>query len=630
MIGRILSNRYEILEKVGGGGMALVYRANDLLLHRIVAVKVLSPHYTADDDFVAKFRREAQAAAGLSHPNIVGIFDVGQDGDTYYIVMEFLQGKTLKAILSEQGPLPVDTVLQIGYQIADALRVAHRHGVIHRDIKPHNIMITADGLVKVTDFGIARAASSATLTHSGSIVGSVHYISPEQARGGFVGERSDLYSLGVVLYELLTGEVPFQGDSMFSIVLKHLQEAPAPLRQVNPRVPAEVERIVMKLLAKDQSSRYQSASELMDHLQGALREVDKPDNLHHLVAGQADDRNVRRRPNSAAEAEAAALEKTLGESRERTPRRTSRRQGPRPWWHYAGAATGVVALTALIFLVWFFWPKPEVVVPDVVGKLLTQAQAELQAKDLNYVIVSQQYDELEPNAVISQNPVAGRTVRAGRTIELVISRGPEYADVPDVVGVSLRQAIITLENAGFTVAQPVNRAYDDEAPVDEVLEQNPVANTKLRRSTPIILTVSDGPAPQPVTMPSLLGLTPAAAQQRLADLGLILGEVENQTADSVVIQQSPEPGATTQSGSSVDLVFGPQLIQEIVEYTVPNGGNNRNREIEIYTEDINGTRLAFSTRAKPGETVRQRVTGSGFLKVTIRDDGETVKEEVFP
>ena len=270
MSGRILSNRYELLERVGGGGMAFVYRARDLRLNRIVAVKILSPHFTSDEDFVRKFRREAQAAASLSSPSIVGVYDVGQDGDVHYIVMEFLHGKTLKQVLNENGPLEVSEVLQIGRQIAEALQVAHKHGVIHRDIKPHNIMLTADGHVKVTDFGIARAVTASTLTETGAMVGSVHYISPEQARGGIVGEKSDIYSLGVVLYELLTGQVPFAGDSMFSIALKHLQEQPRSVRELDPNIPVAVEQIVQKAMSKDQASRYQTAEELASDLKRLL------------------------------------------------------------------------------------------------------------------------------------------------------------------------------------------------------------------------------------------------------------------------------------------------------------------------------------------------------------------------
>jgi len=365
MIGRVLSNRYELLERVGGGGMAFVYRARDVRLNRIVAVKILSPHFTGDEDFVRKFRREAQAAASLSSPSIVGVFDVGQDGDVHYIVMEFLHGKTLKQVINETGHLAVPEVLQIGKQIAEALQVAHKHGVVHRDIKPHNIMLTADGHVKVTDFGIARAVTGSTLTETGAMVGSVHYISPEQARGGIVGELSDIYSLGVVLYELLTGKVPFEGDTMFSIALKHLQEQPRSIRELNPNVPAAVERIVLKAMSKDQASRYQSADELASDLKRLLLANDQQVSLQGLVG------ELEPVAQDTTELEKTRVAPVKNTTQEESPAPKRRR---RPWWHYLLLGGGLAFLAAVVALFIMFRPGAVVEVPNVVGHSLSDAQ----------------------------------------------------------------------------------------------------------------------------------------------------------------------------------------------------------------------------------------------------------------
>ena len=622
MIGRILANRYEILERVGSGGMAFVYRAKDLLLNRTVAVKVLSPHYVADEEFIRKFKREAQAAAGLSNPNIVGVYDVGQDGDTYYIIMEFLEGKTLKQLLNENGPLPFTAALQIVKQIAEALRAAHKHGVIHRDIKPHNIMISADGHVKVTDFGIARAVTSSTMTNTGAMVGSVHYISPEQARGGFVGEKSDIYSLGVVLYELVTGQLPFSGDSMFSIALKHLQEPVPPPRKLDPTIPVEVERIILKAMNKDQAGRYHSADELLQDIQIVLREVGKKDNLQELV-------DRKRPPTSVPKPGKDDLDKTYVPLRSNEKPSTKEQKRSRPWWYYGGVAGVLLALAAIIFTVWIFWPRPVISVPGVVGLSLTEAQRKLSVVHLSFTVVSEMYNDLDPNAVISQDPPEGSKVKTGRQIALTISKGPEYAAVPSVMGLSLRDAQIQLENEGFLIADPISRSYSDQ-PVDTVVGQNPTGNTQLKRSTPILLTLSSGPAPVMFAMPNLKGLSPAAAQSRLTDVGLVLGNATGQTQNGIVVEQNPIASTQVTTGQTVDLAFGPREITVIVEYTVPAGSDLPNHEIEITREDINGTVLELSTHLKRGETVRRSVSGAGRLRIIVKDNGVVVKEEVYP
>ena len=271
LVGRYIGNRYEILEKIGNGGMATVYKAKCHVLNRFVAVKVLKEEFTTDEEFIRRFNIEAQSAAGLTHPNIVSVYDVGHEDNIYYIVMELIQGKTLKQIISESGILPWKWSVNIAIQIASALEAAHKNNIVHRDIKPHNIIITEDGVAKVTDFGIAKAVSNSTITAFGTTIGSVHYFSPEHARGGYTDAKSDIYSLGVVMYEMVTGKVPFDADTPVSVALKHMQEEPIPPIEANPHLPEAVNKIILKALKKDPMLRYQTATELLQDLRMALK-----------------------------------------------------------------------------------------------------------------------------------------------------------------------------------------------------------------------------------------------------------------------------------------------------------------------------------------------------------------------
>ncbi len=270
MIGKVLGNRYEIIEKIGGGGMALVYKAKCRLLNRFVAVKVLRAEFTEDEEFVKKFKRESQAAASLSHPNIVGIYDVGMEDNVYYIVMEYIKGQTLKDLIKKKGALGVDFATNIAIQISSALEHAHKNHIVHRDIKSHNIMIREDNSVKVTDFGIARAISSSTITNTGNVIGSVHYFSPEQARGGYTDEKSDIYSLGIVMYEMMTGRLPFEGETPIAVALKHIQEEALKPTSINTRIPKSMEDIIQKCIEKDVNNRYSSMSEIIADLRQSL------------------------------------------------------------------------------------------------------------------------------------------------------------------------------------------------------------------------------------------------------------------------------------------------------------------------------------------------------------------------
>lgn len=603
MIGRVIGGRYEILQRLGAGGMATVYLANHRLLERKVAVKILNPEYASDEEFVRRFRREAQAAASLSHPNIVSIYDVGHEGDIHYIVMEYVPGETLKELINREGPLPVRQAVDIATQICDALVCAHRNRIIHRDIKPHNILLTKDGRAKVSDFGIARAAASATLTHSGSIVGSVHYFAPEQARGSITDEKSDIYSLGIVLYEMLTGKVPFQGESPISVALRHVQERIPSPRETVPTIPPEVERIVMQAAERDPQQRYQSAAQMLGDLRRVARMLpgaDEPD-----LAEEPPEKEFK-----LYDGEAAARSRS---GKRKRPQRRPRRGAAA----VAGALVGAVLLGLLLRGI-ILWLNPGTVeVPSVVGKSLLEAQQILTQAKLKYQVVGEVYSELPANYITAQDPAPPRVVRPGRVIKLWQSKGPEFipGGVPDVVGKNLQEAEIILRSAGL---EPnVNYVTNADVPADYVVNQNPKAGSPIQKNGRVDIDVSRG-APVAATLPDFTGERLADVQARLTALGLKTGAV-TQAADArpagTVIGQNPAPGTPIAPGMSVDLVTSdgsgaPPTHTGTVTFTVPGSGTKQVR-VTLVVTDSRGTRTVDDSYRLPGERVAVQVTWTG-------------------
>ena len=384
IIGRTIANRYEIINKTGVGGMATVYVAKDKVLNRNVAVKVLKDEFTTDEEFVKRFNSEAQAAASLSHPNIVSIYDVGNEDNIYYIVMELVRGKTLKQIITEEGALPWKWSVNIAMQIASALETAHKNNIVHRDIKPHNIIITEDGVAKVTDFGIAKAVSNSTITAFGTTIGSVHYFSPEQAKGGYTDAKSDIYSLGVVMYEMLTGRVPFDSDTSVSVALKHMQEAPVPPMEINENIPKAVNDIILKAMEKEPMARYQTATAMLRDLSMALKDPDG-----EFVEEEANDGLTRRM--------GAITDDMLRSSSKSNKKKKKKGKLAQLCEKYQIAKPLIIIL---IILVLFFGsigitsaimnatnPK-DVQIPNLVGKTEDEAKAELAKLKLEYVKIS--------------------------------------------------------------------------------------------------------------------------------------------------------------------------------------------------------------------------------------------------
>lgn len=539
---KVLGQRYEIIEHVGSGGMADVYKARDRLLERVVAVKILHAQLASDEEFLQRFQQEAQGAARLSHPNIVGIYDVGEEQSFHYIVMEYVAGETLKALIQREGPLSVEMSLRIAREIACALSHAHAHHLVHCDIKPHNILVTADGRVKVADFGIARAITSATMTYDGNVVGSVHYFSPEQAKGTQITPKSDVYALGIVLYEMLTGRLPFHGETTVSVALKQLQEEPMALRQIDGKIPPIVEAIVLKALTKDPVERPDSFGFIEDIVQ-----AERMLGFGGTIIIPVSDQEVTQRLAPMEAAEEAAGEET-GEGNVPLYKTKKFILGIL-FVLLAGFATGAVLSFGK------FWSPAEVEVPDVVGRQMALATQLLEARKLR-VNVAETYDEkTPPGQVVSQSPEAGSSVKEDRVVTIYVSRGGEELTMPDVKGLARRAAEEKLGKMGLKVGH----VYEKEADSDTgtILAQEPAPGTKIVKGSSVDLTISKGKQIKLVRVPDYTGGTVEAARTGLASIRLQVGTVTRQIdkqAAGTILSQTPAGGASVEEGTEVDFV----------------------------------------------------------------------------
>jgi beta-lactam-binding protein with PASTA domain len=537
--GTLFAGRYRIARKLGGGGMADVYLAEDQELGRRVAVKMLHSRYANDDQFVERFRREATHAAGLSHPNIVSIFDRGEFDGSYFIVMEYVEGRTLKELIRSRGLCPVPVAIAYTRQILAALRYAHRNGVIHRDIKPHNVIVDSEGVVKVTDFGIARAGAS-QMTEEGAIIGTAQYLSPEQARGAPVDQTSDLYSTGIVLFELLTGEVPFTGDSPVEIAMKHLSETPPAPSDLRPDVPTDLDLVVVRALAKEPADRYQSAA-----------------------AMDADLETVARGGRVAAEtAEAAtmvlsgerAIDATAATQVVRRPLQPyeppDRSKSLWPW------LLGIGALLALLIAAWFlyepikdqFQGADTVAVPYVVGIQAALAVEDIEDEGLVPQVRRVSNSDVEEGVVFAQDPQEGTRVDPGDVVRIDVSSGKPEVTIPSVVGQTSEDAVAELTRAGL-VAQVVEVNSDREE--GTVTGQAPGAGLVVVEGTQVRINVSKGP--RPVTIPSVVGLPYDQASAELQGAGFDVSRIDEDSdqAEGTVTRQTPSGGSEGSRGSTV-------------------------------------------------------------------------------
>jgi eukaryotic-like serine/threonine-protein kinase len=600
----IYNGRYELHRQIARGGMADVFLARDQLLDRPVAVKVLFPQFASDPSFVERFRREAQSAANLNHPNIVGVYDWGEEKGTYFIVMEYVDGRSLAEILRAEGMLHPDRAADITTDVAAALSFAHRNGVVHRDIKPGNVIIAPSGQVKVTDFGIARAfgggGADANLTQTGSVMGTATYFSPEQAQGQSVDPRSDLYSLGVVLYEMLASRPPFTGDSAVTIAYKQVQEAPVPPSSINTRIPGSIEAIVMKLLAKSPADRYPSAEDLRADLR-RFREgqpVIAAGVAGAAVAGAVAAGVAAADPGAttAVPVTAAAAVPPRGpdylddeELYEEPPSRTG--------WFIVGL---IVLIATLIALLMVFADAlgiggnnkdaDRVEVPGVVD--LTQEEATAQLEDAGFlVIVDRQANvDVEEGIVFDQDPLGGELVPEESEVTIVVSDGAAAFAMPEVVGFREDSVVASLQGQGLVLAPTgLERRFDDNAPAGEVLEQNPLPGTQVRPGDQFWLVVSDGP--EIIDVPDVSGQDPAQATQALTAAGFqVREEAENSSSvpDGQVIRTDPEAGEKAPRGTVIVLVVsdGPPPV---VMVTVPDVRNQTQAtaESQITSQGLN-------------------------------------------
>jgi eukaryotic-like serine/threonine-protein kinase len=573
LIDTLFDGRYRIQRKLGAGGMADVYLAEDQELGRRVAIKILNGRHANDDQFIERFRREAKNAAALNHPNIVSIYDRGEAEDTYYIAMEFLDGRTLKELIVGRGAAPINVAVEYARQILSALRFAHRHGIVHRDIKPHNVLVDAEGRVKVTDFGIARAGTS-QMTETGSIVGTAQYLSPEQARGGEVDPRSDLYSLGVVLYELLTGKTPFDGETPVEIAMKHLSTTPKPPSKLRSDIPPALDMVVLRALAKNPDDRYQSA----DEMEADLERVARGARVSATTADTAT--QVLRRPAAAtaaaaASATAATMIAAPPASAAPPPVVTEEEEyeegggRDRPLWPWLVAAGFVIAAIVAGFFVWQqLSGAPQVTVKDYTH--LTQASAEHQitAAGLHAQTNKGPNANVPQGKVFKQDPGAGSKIDKGGTVTIWVSTGPPKVTVPDVKGESWPTAQQTLVNAGL---QPVRVIVPGKVK-DQVVATDPGAGESVPKGTKVRVNVWSGP--ETGTVPGVVGLSLQEAIARLNQAGFNANPryVNNSTApQNQVISQSPVPGSTETKGTSVTLNVSngpPQVtVPDVVGYT---------------------------------------------------------------
>lgn len=628
MASKVLAGRYELFEKIGEGGMSVVYKAKDRLLNRFVAIKVLKPEYIKDRKFIESFRRESQAAASLSHPNIVNIFDVGQEGNIHYIVMELVEGCTLNELIREEGPLPYQRVIELTKQIAAALSVAHKKQLIHRDVKPHNVMLTADGTAKITDFGIAKAINSSTLadTIGAGVMGSVHYFSPEQARGGYVDEKSDIYSLGIVMYEMLTGRVPFDGDNPVNIALMHINGEMVPPSKLMTGIPPALERIVMKATDKYQSNRYASADELikalneLEFVSGVVGDSvfisgeDGEPILENTIDDDDDDDEPKKKKKKKKDKSEMTEEELAADKKKKI---------------IIGCVAGAVVILGIILGFVFAGGDPAPV-PDLKG--LTYEEAELKADEAGFKI--EQGDlvndaEIEAGCVVSQTPEAETTAKTGTTIKVNISKGPGNGQVPDVTGMKEKDAIDLLEANGFKVGDITPGPSDKEKGL--IYDQTPRGGTTAKEGTTVNLMVSDG-SKEKVAMPYLVGKSIDDAKALLAEDGLKLGNVSyessNTYAENEVIWQQYNAGDQVEKGTSVKLTVstGAEASQPVELYISYGQAKNETFFMTVTLSDNSGTRAILNNvqrqKSNSGENVTLTGTGSGTVVVTF--DGEQV------
>jgi len=652
MIGKILGNRYEIIERIGGGGMSVVYRAKCNVLNRFVAIKVLRDELTSDPEFVEKFKQESLSAASLTHPNIVNIYDTGIENGIYYIVMEYIKGETLKDYIKRMGSLEEQETIRISRQIAEALKHAHSNKIIHRDIKPHNILLTKEGIVKVADFGIARASTSSTINNTSNVIGSVHYFSPEQARGGYVDDKSDIYSLGIVMYEMITGAVPFDADNHISVAMKQIQEKPIPPSKKlnNKKMSTALEDIIMKCLEKNQSYRFQNIEEFLITLNSingyerndysALHEeiIDSPTMVIPKLTKDINDYDDEKKivevnlidENSDKAFRSFFSDKDDIEENKKTKKTKKMKKHNKNDKDekniddekdgkvnvkltvaailcalLVAVVGGIIGFKAIMYV-------PEVTVPDLIGKNEDEAKKIVEDLGLEFSVSDREYDnEHEEGEVIEQSVEEGTKLKKDYPVEVVVSNGPRDIKVPTLIGKYAIEATVILADMGLKAGE-VTEEYSTTAPSGQIIDQYPDAETPAEIDDEVSYVISKGPKVTYATMPSLVGLNLETAKSKITQNGLTVGQITEENSEDteagIVIKQSVQTGQEVEEGTSIGMTvsLGPTKPVDNGEDTTDPGNDTETPASKTYPLTI-----TLPTDKDKVLVVVQRVTNDG-------------------
>ena len=629
MASKVLAGRYELFEKIGEGGMSVVYKAKDRLLNRFVAIKVLKPEFIKDRKFIESFRRESQAAASLSHSNIVNIFDVGQEGNIHYIVMELVTGNTLSEMIKEEGPFPYQKVIELTKQIAAALSEAHRNNLIHRDVKPHNVMLTADGTAKITDFGIAKAINSSTIadTMNGGIMGSVHYFSPEQARGGYVDEKSDIYSLGIVMYEMLTGRVPFDGDNPVNIALMHINGEMVPPSKLVSGIPPALERIVMKATDKYQSNRFASVDELIQALDNLAFVSSVVGDSVFAGSNDAEYDPILNNDMDDYDEDDAPKKKQV----KKKDKKDNGEEGGSKKKLVIGIIAGVLVLTGILVAVFAGGGKP-VNVPDLRGMTLEEAidkAEEVGFKVEEGDLVSDR--EIPEGCVVSQTPEANSTAKKG-TIKVNISKGPGNGLVPDLIGLTEEKAEEMLIANGFVLGDV--EPGDSDLEEGQVFEQYPEEGTTLQEGSAVNITVSNGSKAK-VKVPYLIGKDIDEAKEELLNAGLKVKDVGYEFSSSYevneVIWQEIDANEEVEKDTAIELIVskGVETSKSVDLYVDFSAAQNDVFFMTVTLSDENGSQNIIANQQRNKSDIGENITlnGKGKGNVIVIFDGKQVMKK---
>ena len=628
--GTILKQRYKILRHIGSGGMAEVYLAEDLLLNRQVAIKVLRAQFNDDKTLLNQFKHEAQSAARLSSPSIINIFDVCEEDGKSFIVMEYVEGKTLKDLLEEKGRLSPYWAVHIACEIAAGLRHAHKRNIIHCDIKPHNILITEHMMPKIADFGIARMISSMTMVYTNSVIGSVHYLSPEQASGKQITAQSDIYSLGIVLYEMLTGHVPFDGNTAVAVAMMHVEKTPPPLSTYVDGLPHCLQHVIDKALAKDLTKRYATADEMWQDLNNIKNKLEKEKDEEAYPLAEAEETEiVYDEPEAPEETIVMTVPETPRRAKKQKQSLVERLKNVQLTRHQQiMLAAVVVVLSAVFLLIGNVFSRDTVKVPDVTGKTVVEAQQILENAGFSITFKEAYDDKVTPGLVLKQDPEGNEMRKEGSAVYLTVSKGIEMVEVPNLTGKTLADAQKMLERKELALGKVETVFRDDGSGL--VIEQSPKANEKIEHGTKINLVISE--KPKEVTIPNVVGKASGEAMTALEQLGfknVKAQSVGSRKVAGTVLGITPKEGSKVLNSTEVVLRVadgvGAKSENKYVEFVVPEG--NKKQKVRIVVSDDDGEREVYEGTKRAGVRIRQKVEVSGNAVAKFYCDNKLIEEK---